>query len=133
MEVLLLGNGFDLHYYLPTKYNNFLHTVDYLTHIDIISPMTAGKVFSDVELIKNDSFIAKCYEVNKDAFDAATLNHERISKLTKLAHDNMWFRHLPSSYNTDVGWIDFENEIKNVLFRFKNILEIKILIPNLIS
>lgn len=125
MEILLLGNGFDLHYYLPTKYNNFLHTVEYLAHINLIFPKTAGEVFSNARLTKKDSFIAKCYEVNKGAFDSVILNHERISKLTKLAHDNMWCRYLLSSYNTDVGWIDFEREIKNVLFQFKTVLEIK--------
>lgn len=125
MEILLLGNGFDLNYHLPTKYNNFLHTVEYLTNINLISPKTAGEVFSDARLTEKDPFIAKCYDVNKGAFDAVTLNNEQILKLTKLANDNMWFKYLLSSYNTDVGWIDFEREIKNVLFQFKTVLEIK--------
>lgn len=30
MHFLLLGNGFDLHFSLPTKYHNFLHTIDFL-------------------------------------------------------------------------------------------------------
>ena len=30
MNMLFLGNGFDLWHCLPTKYENFLHTVDFL-------------------------------------------------------------------------------------------------------
>lgn len=115
MNVLMLGNGFDLHYYLPTKYNNFLHTVEYLAGLNLVFPSTAGDAFSDVRLTKKDSFIAKCYEVNKSAFDGVTLNHERIFKLTELARNNMWFKYLLSSCDEDVGWIDFEKEIKKVL------------------
>jgi len=31
MNVLFLGNGFDLHHHLPTKYINFLNTIDSLS------------------------------------------------------------------------------------------------------
>lgn len=30
MNIFLVGNGFDLYHGLPTKYENFLHTMEYI-------------------------------------------------------------------------------------------------------
>ena len=124
MNILLLGNGFDLHYYLPTKYNNFLHTVEYLKSISLIEPLTAGSVFSNARLTNKDGFIKKCYDKNKSAFDNVTLDFAEISKLIDLANNNMWFEYLLASFNNDVGWIDFEKEIKKVLLDLKKIFSV---------
>ena len=73
MNVLLIGNGFDIFYNLPTKYANFLHTVDFLIKNYSNEMKSVGDVFS-LEILQNeDSFIKDCYLTHKSAFDATVL------------------------------------------------------------
>lgn len=87
--------------------------------------MTIGSVFSCKQLVKKDSFISFCYEKNKDVFDSIELDFNKICQLAELARDNMWFKYLLDSFDEDVGWIDFELEIKKVLLALKPIFENK--------
>ena len=50
MNVLLLGNGFDIYHKLPTKYSNFLNTVDFLCHYYDDTKEYVGNVFSDSQI-----------------------------------------------------------------------------------
>ena len=54
MNILLLGNGFDLYHHLPTKYINFLNTVDSLAHRDISKVQTIGDVVGEDTLYSKD-------------------------------------------------------------------------------
>lgn len=122
MNVLLLGNGFDLHYKLPTKYANFLHTVEYLINNTLIDVKSVGQIFSNQRLQSIDSFIKECYMTHRDIFNKTEIKMENITRIIDLMQDNMWFLYLLKSYNKDVGWIDFEKEISFVLRCFNNIL-----------
>lgn len=61
MNVLLLGNGFDINHCLPTKYVNFLHTVTYLGKLKGKYPESVGDVFGAAELQSVDKDIATSY------------------------------------------------------------------------
>ncbi|MBR3810592.1 MAG: hypothetical protein IKK46_09850 [Clostridia bacterium] len=122
MNVLLIGNGFDLYYNLPTKYANFLHTVDFLINNYSNEMKSVGDVFSQEVLQNEDSFIKECYSIHKSAFDATVLDAKRIEYLIEIVKDNEWFTYLLKSYNKDVGWIDFEKEIAFVIERFDQMI-----------
>lgn len=122
MNVLLIGNGFDIFYNLPTKYANFLHTVDFLINNYSNEMKSVGDVFSQEILQNEDSFIKDCYLTHKSAFDATVLDAKRIEYLIKIVKDNEWFTYLLKSYNKDVGWIDFEKEIAFVIERFDQMI-----------
>jgi len=122
MNVLLLGNGFDIQYHLPTKYNNFLHTLEYLINNTLTEPLTVGDVFSSKELQEKDAFIAECYEANKEVFHKTVLDIKKLGELIKLAESNVWFKYLLNSFNKDVGWIDFEREIATVINLLRDFL-----------
>ena len=122
MNVLLLGNGFDLYYDLPTKYVNFLNTAEYLINNTLIDINNVGQIFSNKKLQEVDSFIEQCYTTHKNVFDKTKLEMSSITEMTNLLQENMWFLYLSSTYNKDVGWIDFEKEIAFVLNSFQNIL-----------
>lgn len=116
MKMLLLGNGFDLYHKLPTKYENFLHTVDFLRNKKIVKGEdTVGKIFGDSELQKADRFIKESYEEYKSVYDKVNLNFDKVCDLIDFANNNIWFSYLLKSFNKDLGWIDFEKEISFVI------------------
>ena len=116
MNVLLLGNGFDLYHYFPTRYDNFLHTVDFLIqYFDENTMNKIGDILGDERLSACDNFIPLCYKEHKEAYDEVDLNIENIKRIIELAQDNIWFKYFLSSYNKELGWIDFEKEIARVL------------------
>lgn len=69
MNILLLGNGFDLFHHLPTKYINFLNTVDYLANSMLIDVKSVGDIFGSPKLQNLDAGIARSYNKYKTAYD----------------------------------------------------------------
>lgn len=111
----MLGNGFDLHYMLPTKYINFLHTVDFLCRQWNSDMKFVGDVFGCADLQSLDCGIQKSYEAYKAEYDGIELDPEQIQRVIDLNKENLWSRYLLKSVNMDIHWIDFEKEIGVVL------------------
>ena len=122
-NILLLGNGFDLYYKLPTKYDNFLHVVNYLIRNPSAKLETVGDIFSQKSLQDTDAFIAHCYKAHQKTFDTTLLNKDDISEIINLTEKNLWFLYLNKAFNKDIGWIDFEKEIGFVLKCFEKAFE----------
>ena len=104
MNILVIGNGFDLAHGFETKYSDFLDFLEFVeeikTHID--DTKTIGKYYN-----KNyKEFFIKNYENDEN-----TIN--RILSYTK---NNFWIEHFKNRKNI-IGerWIDFEKEISNML------------------
>lgn len=83
-NILLLGNGFDLYYKLPTKYDNFLHVVYFLINNRSKTFESIGDVFSQTSLQTIDGFIAHCYNAHQQTFDTTQLNKDDISEIINL-------------------------------------------------
>lgn len=122
MNVLLLGNGFDIHYKLPTQYANFLHTVDFLLKNDTDDIKNIGSIFSNSWLQSEDKYIKDCYEQHKTTYDNTLIDIRQINELKEICKDNLWFGYLIKSFNKNIGWIDFEREIANVISAFEKTL-----------
>lgn len=123
MQVLLLGNGFDLYYKLPTRYINFLNTINYLINNSFKDVKTVGDIFGSKKLHAADKHIAESYMEYKELYDTSMLPMEVIEKFATMAETNVWYSFLWHSFNKDIGWIDFENQINLVIQAFKNFLE----------
>ncbi|MBQ7889705.1 MAG: hypothetical protein IJ356_08080 [Erysipelotrichaceae bacterium] len=121
MNVLLLGNGFDLYHSLPTKYHNFLHTVDFLISHQSQKFNTVADVLGKDSLREIDGYIDKCYEKHNAAYSKCELDQNKVKRLIQLAIDNYWFKYLNKTFNKDVGWIDFEKEVAVVLEAFREL------------
>ncbi|MBQ8374108.1 MAG: hypothetical protein IJX98_00860 [Clostridia bacterium] len=119
MNILLLGNGFDLYHKLPTRYDNFLHTVDFLINNYTPEMTTVADVFGNEKLQEKNKFIAECYANHREVYEHISLDEEKILEIVSLAKDNIWFSYLLKSFNADIGWIDLEREISFVLKAFK--------------
>lgn len=123
MNIFLLGNGFDLYHKLPTKYINFLNTMEFLRkYYDEKSVTTAGDVFSDSRLM--DKEIQESYSVYNSAYDSIKLNVNEIKWLIEEANKNPWYNYFINNVE-DGTWIDFEQEIGKVISAFETIFEQK--------
>lgn len=123
MNILLLGNGFDLNHLFPTSYINFLNTLVFLINADREKIQTIKDVFGNEDLQNKDSFIKKCYEKHSRIYDDIALERDTIEKIVTKAEKNQWFKYLSESVAVNMTWIDFEKEIVRVLVAFNNFFE----------
>lgn len=109
MNILMIGNGFDLYHGLKTKYSDFLNFVEQ------INGSSLDNIFTDEEI--------KLFK-NNDS------NNERTAFLCHLYQENIWYEYLKERYKANQSnmqnWIDFEREIEHVIillekyFTYKN-------------
>ena len=119
MDVLLLGNGFDLHHKFPTSYLNFLNVITHLVDNYEDSCATVGSVLGNIELHRKDDSVKKCYEKHKDVYDSTDLPSDKIKDMINRVRNNMWFKYLSGSVTKDIQWIDFEKKIHRVIQAFE--------------
>lgn len=120
-HVLMLGNGFDLYYKLPTKYNNFLQLAAFLSEGDIQKYETVGAILKAYTGSREDAFVSTCYYAHQKLYDQIPVTPEQVEALRNLTKDNIWFQYLLKSLNKDVGWIDFEKEISSMIHTMYNL------------
>lgn len=124
MNILVIGNGFDLAHKLPTSYPHFLH---FLHIINITSSWHGDKnKFEQIHLENNDvpDYIKK-YIMN--VFNTRQINpHENASNSNKSVQEiydnlsnNIWYDYIWEIYNKGkmrgINWIDFEGEISSII------------------
>ncbi len=124
MNIWLLGNGFDLAHTLPTKYENFIHTMEFLINHDGEKFNTIGEIFGNKELQDKDPFIKDSYEKYSEAYNKSTMDiwYNSLELRELDFKSNYWLKYFIKSFNKDLGWIDFEKEISNVVDEFKDFL-----------
>lgn len=126
MKVLVLGNGFDLYHKLPTRYLDFMHVIKRLKEL--------GKGYKkchyirfmfgeDSPLYAEDEFIQACYELHSDVIKGTKIHMEKLDEMVELANKNMWVTYFEKICEADIGWIDFEKEIVDVIHSFKRIFD----------
>ena len=114
MDIIMLGNGFDLHYGFPTTYLNFLHTTKFL--IDNKADYSSvGQIFGSNALRETDQGIRRAYDQYGKCYDMVPLDSAQISDYTQRAADNSWFSYLSEMIGPNSGWIDVETEIAKAL------------------
>jgi len=104
MNILIIGNGFDLVHELPTSYIDFLKI---------------SKIFFD-EVNDSDNHYYKLFEKLKQNLMEIGL----LEDFKRFLNDNLWFNFLLSRLErnvlTNMNWIDFEAEVRKVVFYFEN-------------
>lgn len=120
MEILLIGNGFDLEHQLPTTYSQFL---DFCRMVEYIFESTASsypafkdrlQTYQANESIKKPMLAALRRRTFHDAAKAP--EDDLFDELHDCLEDNLWlvhFRRVRSSIGKN--WIDFESEISRVI------------------
>ena len=105
MNILVIGNGFDLAHGLPTKYGDFLEMIQrFKSIINEPNIMNAGSL---------DNIEKPIYAfLDRFIFEECALSGE----FNKLIDDNFWIEYfLQCPMYQKENWIDFESEISNVI------------------
>lgn len=122
MDVILLGNGYDLNLNLPTKYIDFLNTAEFLIKNKDHQYTTIGEIFSN-EFFDENSSIQNSFNAYQEIYNQTEIKQEDISTMISCLDGNAWFSYFLSSFNTEQRWIDFEKEIRNVIDSFQKLFE----------
>ena len=105
MDILMIGNGFDIEHGLPTTYADFLQFVESFnqTYMMVQIKLNTKSKIED-EYLK---FIFESPETNAD------------EALYEYLKDNIWIQHFKLAYKEHLknkeNWIDFESEISQVI------------------
>lgn len=122
MNLVLLGNGFDLSLGLPTSYIDFLDTMDFILESDPDNYQTVADIWRSKQLQKCNKNIANAYDRYRAIYESVPFPKGFIAAIKSTLEKNIWYRYLTGSFNKDVGWIDFEQEIQTVIDSFDFIL-----------
>lgn len=122
MNLVLLGNGFDLSLGLPTSYIDFLDTMDFILESDPDNYQTVADIWRSKQLQKCNKNIANAYDRYRAIYESVPFPKGFIAAIKSTLEKNIWYRYLTGSFNKDVGWIDFEQEIQSVMESFSFVL-----------
>lgn len=126
MKVLVLGNGFDLYHKLPTRYLDLMNVIKRLKELGEEYKKCHYIRFmfgEDSPLYAEDKFIQECYELHSDVIKGTKINMKKLDEMVELANKNMWVAYFEKICEADIGWIDFEKEIVDVIGSFKRIFD----------
>lgn len=108
MDILVIGNGFDLEHELPTYYKDF---IDFLRGINSIKEEESKEKFISVlpSSINN--------KVKKYLIKSMSIKNQLIvNEVWNLSNKNIWIIYFLSIEDQiGEGWIDFEKEISTVI------------------
>lgn len=104
MNILVIGNGFDLAHELPTKYTNFLEFCEkFLNVIRYMETIEVHEIYNDEK------------PVNKFICDLSN-DYKLGRELSNLLKNNIWLEYfLEKKSSLKENWIDFEGEISDVI------------------
>lgn len=114
-NVLLLGNGFDISFGLPTKYTDFVLVIRYLI-------MNENHLPEEVSLILEQAGVDCIVDYAVDQIIAPN----DVRQLISFSKKNMWikyFIHLMSLDTNHQLWLDFEQEMSKINHLFKISIE----------
>ena len=119
-KIVILGNGFDLRHFLPTKYNHLITILREIENYD----------FSDSEVSFSDLFNGSFKEKDEfffffflNYYDVQNIkfNSEKLKSIQDRLEMNNRFQYLKTVEDSKIEtWIDFETEINRVLLLINN-------------
>lgn len=114
-KIVILGNGFDLRHFLPTKYNHLITILREIGNYNFSdSEVSFSDLFNESFKQKDEFFyngILNCYDVQNIKF-----NSDKLKSIQDRLIKNSWFQYLKTVEDSKIEtWIDFETEINRVL------------------
>lgn len=112
MNILVIGNGFDLAHELPTKYTNFLEWI--VAEVEFWEDLKneKGKIISKIKKMPLKLNIPE----DKKRKMVISARIERQVELWNCINSNVWLEYfLQCDMHGEENWIDFESEISEVI------------------
>lgn len=121
MNILVIGNGFDLEHGLPTMYKDFLDFIKGISNL-ALGRFVNQKYLFEENISKNESinnyiksFLLKDELFNSDGFKKWK-EEKYVKELIELNEKNVWIQYFFNRRNNqNRTWIDFESEISEVI------------------
>ena len=113
MNILIVGNGFDLSHYLPTKYDHFMDVMGAIENWDV----SKGEMnFDDLfgALYEKESYFFG-YTKAMYKTDEIKISVDQIKDLQEQLKDNVWYQYFSDHVKEVKTWIDFETKIEEAL------------------
>lgn len=108
MNMLVIGNGFDLAHGLPTKYTDFLE------FIKVIKQALSKDKLSGIDWGNTDIKVQNLLKSNKGKVQENLFSNRQMWK--DLINNNIWIKYFQQcNMNKKENWIDFESEISEVI------------------
>ena len=124
-RIFVLGNGFDLAHYLPTKYENFMSAMKSIEESKEDTTISFDELFKDylteISLKDKGNPFIKTKEMYKT--DELRLSSDKIKFFKEKLEGNGWYQHFSNHLNNVETWIDFENEIESLLVKMCDLFE----------
>lgn len=113
MNILIVGNGFDLSHYLPTKYDHFMAAMKAIEeHTEPQQPISFNQLFENL-YEDEESFFS--YTDAIYATEQVNLSENQIKEFKEKLLSNHWYRYF-KNYKADLQtWIDLECHIEKAL------------------
>lgn len=143
MNILLIGNGFDLAHELPTKYTDFLffckiilNSIEYkeglgirnsieewlnesneiLLNEGVITSICAKECAKDISARDKKAYSDMCLNYLIPKFSKTTNSQESMKEIIKQIYNNNWIEYfLQCDMHGKENWIDFESQISDVI------------------
>ncbi|WP_291373970.1 AbiH family protein [Acinetobacter sp. UBA6720] len=126
MNILIVGNGFDLSHYLPTKYDHFMVAMQAIENWEVSKgDMSFDDLFGAL-YEKEDYFFGYTKAMYKT--DELKISVDQIKELQEKLKDNVWYQYFSDHVREVKTWIDFENKIGealNLVCKFIKKIDIK--------
>lgn len=124
MNILVIGNGFDLAHGLPTKYADFLEFVKQFEELYEREKQNKLDLYMERISTKENTIKSIILDLFQSKYSNSTLSNDTevytakklIEELHNLIQDNNWIEYFLQCdmYNKE-NWIDFESEISEVI------------------
>jgi hypothetical protein len=112
MNILIVGNGFDLAHGLPTRYT------DFMTFLRL-----AEELYNAGDMKSIDSYLyRRSHEYIQKYLLDVSYSRDKLETIMSFIANNVWYRYftyvLEGNYSIGKNWIDFESEIRKIVEYF---------------
>lgn len=121
MNMLIIGNGFDIAHKLPTRYGDFLKFAKQIVRTKNFCG-TKDKFESMMPDLHTDvkKYVLSAFDTRQNLGSGNTRNgNGMIQELYECLDKNVWYEYFLRLYNENeihgINWIDFEGEIREVI------------------
>lgn len=121
MNILIVGNGFDLSHYLPTKYDHFMVAMGAIENWD---EQKGEMQFDDLfgSLYEKENYFFK-YTKAMYQTDVIKISTEQVKELKQKLKENVWYQYFSDHVREIKTWIDFEQKIEEALIYTTHFLD----------